>query len=165
MSANYAAGLSACDSKGKCGLPEIFDSSQESVEKTKQLAQWMEQSSHCVLVIGAGISTAAGIPDFRGPKGIWTLEEQAQKPRKKQKTSDTTDGDHKEVKSEETKEQTVSHVSLDDAKPTLTHLVIKSLIEAKIVKYIISQNVDGLFLKTGEQSVSGVFLDFDAQFC
>lgn len=153
MSANYAAGLSACDSKGKCGLPEILDTSEESVAKTKQLSQWMEQSSHCVLVIGAGISTAAGIPDFRGPKGIWTLEEEEQKPRKKHKSSNqsVTDGDRKEIKSEETKQQIVS---LDDAKPTLTHLVIKSLVESKIVKYIISQNVDGLFLKTGEISES-----------
>jgi mono-ADP-ribosyltransferase sirtuin 6 len=153
MSANYAAGLSPCDSRGVCGRPEIFDSSQESAEKTKQLADWIRGSRHCVLLIGAGISTASGIPDFRGPNGIWTIEEREKKSAKKQKTSHNQKTENKEsipeaiVKTEAPAPK--SHVSLDDAQPTLTHLVIKSLVENKFVKYVISQNVDGLFLKTG----------------
>ena len=75
--------------------------------------------------------------------------------------------DTKAVKQEVKPEVSAVHVSLDDAQPTLTHLVIKSLVEQKIVKYVISQNVDGLFLKTGigREFLSEVHGDFFVDEC
>jgi NAD-dependent deacetylase len=40
---------------------------------------WIEQSSRLVALTGAGISTDSGIPDFRGPKGVWTRDPAAEK--------------------------------------------------------------------------------------
>ena len=89
MSINYSEGLSECDNKGVCGLNEvlpvycgdrclasltyvnhilyqkIFEDQPSVTSKVDLLAQWLKQSKCVVVYCGAGISTSAGIPDFR----------------------------------------------------------------------------------------------------
>uniref|UniRef100_A0A3B1J7Y4 NAD-dependent protein deacylase sirtuin-6 n=1 Tax=Astyanax mexicanus TaxID=7994 RepID=A0A3B1J7Y4_ASTMX len=123
MSVNYAAGLSPYADKGICGLPEEFDSAEDLKAKVETLAQLIRDSQYMVVHSGAGISTSAGIPDFRGPKGVWTMEEKGEMPH-----FDTT---------------------FEDAKPSLTHLALLQLQRAGYLKYLISQNVDGLHVRSG----------------
>ena len=73
MSVNYASGLSPYDHKGKCGLPETFDDPQTLKEKIRILTEMVKSSKHVIFHTGAGISTSAGIPDFRGPKGMFKM--------------------------------------------------------------------------------------------
>src|SRR5262245_55936197 len=40
---------------------------------------WVEESSRIVALTGAGISTESGIPDFRGPQGVWTKNPKAER--------------------------------------------------------------------------------------
>jgi len=59
----------------------MFDSPEVLERGVKQLADMIRSSKYVVVHTGAGISTAAGIPDFRGPKGVWTLESKGEAPK------------------------------------------------------------------------------------
>ncbi|KAL7547035.1 hypothetical protein ACHAWF_010348 [Thalassiosira exigua] len=86
MSAGYAERLSEYPNKGVCGLPENHDTQRAFLSKLERLSQLIQQSKYTVVLTGAGISTSAGIPDFRGPSGIWTREQQ-ERERKKRKSA------------------------------------------------------------------------------
>ena len=102
---------------------QVFYSPEQLDVKMAEFVKLFRESKHIVFHTGAGVSTAAGIPDFRGPKGVWTLEEKGLAPQ--------------------------MEITFDDAKPSLTHMALLKLVQENLVQYIVSQNVDGLHIKSG----------------
>ncbi|HEY4408967.1 MAG TPA: Sir2 family NAD-dependent protein deacetylase [Acidimicrobiia bacterium] len=45
----------------------------------EEIAGWVQEARSVVVLTGAGISTESGIPDFRGPNGVWTKDPKAEK--------------------------------------------------------------------------------------
>jgi NAD-dependent deacetylase len=48
-------------------------------ERIEEVRAWIDAAQRVVVLTGAGISTDSGIPDFRGPQGLWTRDPDAEK--------------------------------------------------------------------------------------
>ncbi len=109
-------------------------------DANETLKHLINASHRIVFFTGAGISTESGIPDFRGPNGIW----------KKLTPIDFSDF----VASEETRRESWKRkFSGDDlmgtAKPNAGHMAISRLVQEGRATHVITQNVDGLHQKSG----------------
>jgi len=91
-------------------------------KRIKLLAQWMFEAEHLVVFTGAGISTESGLPDFRGPDGIWTRQERGLPPKPRDFSS---------------------------VEPNAGHMAIVELQKLDKLSFLISQNVDNLHLRSG----------------
>src|SRR3954471_5695302 len=52
-------------------LPAFADIPSSPNNSTGRLADFLRASDQALIFTGAGISTGSGIPDFRGPQGVW----------------------------------------------------------------------------------------------
>ena len=68
----------------KASEAEVEEDDSTVYAKVQRLAHLLRSASHAVVYTGAGISTAADIPDYRGPQGVWTLQKKGGKRKRKQ---------------------------------------------------------------------------------
>ena len=110
-----------------------------------QVAEWLRDAKAIVVLTGAGISTESGIPDFRGPQGVWTKNPEAEKTA----TLQYYVGDP-EVRKQSWKNRVEGPASsFWDAQPNAGHRALAELERKASVHTIVTQNVDSLHHAAG----------------
>lgn len=111
-----------------------------------ELVRLVREARHCVALTGAGISTLSGIPDFRGPQGLYHR----------------TDIDAEKLFDLRYFMRDPSYYyrhgkdflyNLDDKTPNLVHTVLAELERQGLLQAVITQNIDLLHHKAGSHRV------------
>ena len=102
----------------------------------------MARARRIVVLTGAGISTESGIPDFRGPRGVWTSHPAAEK----QSTLQPYLADP-QVRQAAWRSRLASPVWL--AQPNRGHRALLALVQRGQLLALITQNIDGLHQLAG----------------
>jgi NAD-dependent deacetylase len=103
---------------------------------------WIAEAERIVVLTGAGISTESGIPDFRGPQGVWTKNPEAEK----QATIQHYVADP-EVRKRAWRSRLDSPAW--SAQPNAGHRALVALERGGKLDTLITQNVDGLHQAAG----------------
>ena len=106
------------------------------------LCEWIDCAERIVALTGAGISTESGIPDFRGPNGVWTRNPAAEKLSTLQNY--LADG---EVRKASWRSR-LDHPAFS-AQPNAGHLALARLERRGKLHALVTQNIDGLHARAG----------------
>ena len=108
----------------------------------RPVREWLNRAQRIVVLTGAGISTDSGIPDFRGPQGVWTLNPKAEK------MSDiryyVADPEVRRL----SWQSRLAHPAWTAA-PNAGHRALLSLEQRGKLHALITQNIDGLHQRAG----------------
>ena len=116
--------------------------SGSSTGQVKTVSRWLDESVRIVALTGAGISTESGIPDFRGPQGLWTTNPKAER------LSDIhyymSDPDVRRLSWQSRLDHPAWKAAPNDGHRALVHLERRGRLLA-----LVTQNIDGLHQQAG----------------
>jgi NAD-dependent deacetylase len=107
-----------------------------------QARSWVDDAKSVVVLTGAGISTDSGIPDFRGPQGLWTRNPLAEK----------MSNIHYYLADREVRKLSWQNRMASPAwaaKPNAGHLALVHLERRQKLHALITQNIDELHQQAG----------------
>jgi NAD-dependent deacetylase len=114
----------------------------ESNARPDTVRGWIDRASRIVALTGAGISTESGIPDFRGPQGVWTRDPRAER----------LSNIHFYMSEPSVRREAWKH-RLDHpawrAQPNAGHRALIGLERRGVLHALITQNIDGLHQQAG----------------
>ncbi len=106
-------------------------------------AEMLRNARHVVGLTGAGISTESGIPDFRGPQGVWTKDPAAEK---------TATLDYYMADPDVRRRAWQNRIKGNyfSAEPNAAHHALVELERKAALHFLVTQNVDGLHHAAGQ---------------
>jgi NAD-dependent deacetylase len=107
-----------------------------------EVAGWIRKAGCICVLTGAGISTESGIPDFRGPQGVWTKDPAAER---RSTFAHYLSGSTARA---EVWRSRLAHPA-HRAEPNRAHLALAELERDGRLDTLVTQNIDGLHLKAG----------------
>jgi len=110
--------------------------------KLDEVAGWIAAAGSTVVLTGAGISTESGIPDFRGPDGVWTRDPAAER------LSNIGYYIADARVRRESWQRRAEHPAWS-AEPNAAHRAVVDLERAGHLDLLITQNIDGLHSAAG----------------
>jgi len=118
---------------------------ESTSERIDTVRAWIDAAQRIVVLTGAGISTDSGIPDFRGPQGVWTKNPEAEKMATLQHyVADP------EVRKRSWRDRLASPAW--HAKANTGHRALAALERRGTLDTLITQNVDGLHQLAGSSA-------------
>lgn len=120
----------------------------------EQAAALIAASEHVVVLTGAGISTESGIPTFRGKDGLWTLT--GEPPLNQYQTFEADPMRWWERRIEQQSDPNGLGARFRDSEPNDAHYALVRLEAAGAVAHVITQNVDNLHRRAGQQSLTEI---------
>jgi NAD-dependent deacetylase len=118
------------------------DQSAQTVPASVPVPGWARGVTGLAVLTGAGISTDSGIPDFRGPSGIWTRNPGAEKLSTYQAYMADPELRRRSWRNR------LAHPAWT-AQPNPAHLALARLARSAIDTQVITQNIDGLHQRAG----------------
>ncbi len=122
-----------------------MDSVSDLETSIQTIRGWVDDAERIVVLTGAGISTDSGIPDFRGPQGVWTKNPAAEK---------ASTLSHYMADPELRKQRWQTHIEMSAHQrlPNAGHEALVELERRGKLHGLVTQNVDGLHQKAGTSS-------------
>ena len=111
----------------------------DGIERARE---WVNSAARVVVFSGAGISTDSGIPDFRGPNGVWTRNPAAEK-------AATLQHYLADAELRKLAWQTRLHSPAWEAQPNAAHAAVVDLERQGRLLALVTQNIDGLHQRAG----------------
>jgi NAD-dependent deacetylase len=118
------------------------DGPAEEAVAPDDIPGWAQDVRTVAVLTGAGISTDSGIPDFRGPQGIWTKNPAAEKLSTYQAYMADPELRRRSWQNR------LAHPAWD-AEPNAAHRALARLANSEIDTQVITQNIDGLHQRAG----------------